>query len=94
MYGQFGSTQGTTLALKALTEYATLARSVSDDGEIQILVDNLMAEKYSYQKEEREKITLNNFAKNITGNGDREMRIVFQGTKEPLTLHSNASMAY
>jgi uncharacterized protein YfaS (alpha-2-macroglobulin family) len=35
-YGQFGSTQATTLALKALTEYASMVRSVREGGEMRI----------------------------------------------------------
>jgi hypothetical protein len=60
-YGQFGSTQGTTLALKALTEYAKIVRTAKQDGEITVLIDNKMAERLSYKKDTRGKMVLRDF---------------------------------
>lgn len=88
-YGQFGSTQGTTMALKALTEYAKLARAKRDDGEIQIFVNNKIAEKHYYEKEVREKLVLNDFVKNLNSNGEQTLRIVFNETPEPLPYSVN-----
>lgn len=83
-YGQFGSTQATTLALKALTEYANLVRTIREDGDIQIFVDNKLAEKLHYEKHDREKLVLKEFAKKLNRNGDQTLRIQFDGTTEPL----------
>jgi alpha-2-macroglobulin-like protein len=82
--GQFGSTQGTTLALKALTEFARLVRSTRDNGEIQIFVGDTLAEKHTYQKEARNRITLTGFAKHLKSDGEQSLKIHFIGTKEPL----------
>lgn len=81
-HGQFGSTQGTTLALKALTEYANLVRITREAGTIQILADNKLVDKLSYQKEVREKLILSNFIK--VNDGDQILRVRFEGTTEPL----------
>jgi hypothetical protein len=83
-YGQFGSTQGTTLALKALTEYAKIIRVTKDDGTIQISVDNRLAEKVGYERDVREKIVLNSFVKNLQSNREQKLRIAFIETSEPL----------
>lgn len=81
-HGQFGSTQGTTMALKALTEYANLVRTTREAGTIQILAGNKLADKLSYQKETREKLILSNFIKEH--DGDQILRVRFEGTTEPL----------
>lgn len=86
-YGQFGSTQGTTLALKALTEYANLVRTTREAGTIQILDDNKLVDKLRYEKDVRGKLILRNFVKDR--NGDQTMRIRFDGTSEPLPYSVN-----
>ncbi|HEY5916704.1 MAG TPA: TonB-dependent receptor plug domain-containing protein [Chryseolinea sp.] len=82
-YGQFGSTQATTLALKALTEYARIVRRTPESGEIQIFVDNKLVDKHAYEKDARGQLQLTAFAKHLT-DGDQKLRINFDGTKEPL----------
>ena len=84
IYGQFGSTQATTLALKALTEYASIVRTTRENGEIQIFADNSLVEKIGYEKDTRDKLTLKGFAKHLTSDGDQSLRVNFAGTKEPL----------
>lgn len=81
-HGQFGSTQGTTLALKALTEYAHLVRTTREAGTIQIFADNKLVDKLKYEKDVRDKLTLRDFIKE--NNGDQTLRISFDGTTEPL----------
>lgn len=81
-HGQFGSTQGTTLALKALTEYANLVRTTREAGTIQIFAHSKLVDKISYEKEVREKLILKNFINE--SNGDQTLRIRFDGTTEPL----------
>jgi hypothetical protein len=87
--GQFGSTQGTALALKALADYAYLVRTVREDGEIQILIDNTLAEKASYTKGTRDKIIMNNFTTTLNPDGAQTLRVMFAGTKEPLPYSVN-----
>lgn len=83
-YGQFGSTQATTLALKALTEYAGVVRSIRERGEIQVFADNSLVESIAYEKDARDKLTLKDFVKHLTSDGDQSLRVNFAGTKEPL----------
>ncbi len=87
--GQFGSTQGTTLSLKALTEYANIIRATSDDGEIQISVDNRLAEKVKYEKDAREKIVLNGFTRDLRHNHNQKIRIAFSDTRQPIPYAMN-----
>lgn len=82
-YGQFGSTQGTSLALKALTEYASLVRTMRDDGEIAVYINNELADRLNYEREAKEKLVLNNFSKNLPG-GEQDLRVRFNGTTNPL----------
>jgi alpha-2-macroglobulin-like protein len=82
-YGQFGSTQATTLALKALTEYARIVRRTPESGEIQIFVDNKLVDKQAYEKDARDQLQLTAFAGHLT-DGDQKLRINFDRTKEPL----------
>jgi alpha-2-macroglobulin-like protein len=82
-YGQFGSTQGTTLALKALTEYSKFIRSQRSDGTIEILVNGIQAEHSSYKKDAQEKIVMDTFRKSMN-NGDQKLRILFSTNDEPL----------
>ena len=81
-HGQFGSMQGTTLALKALAEYANLVRTTREAGTIQIFADNKLVDKLNYEKDVREKLVLRNFIND--SNGDQTLRIRFDGTTEPL----------
>jgi alpha-2-macroglobulin-like protein len=67
-YGGFGSTQATTLALQALTHFATHVREVRADGVIEIQVNGKSAERAAYSKTARDKIVMNNFAANLTAN--------------------------
>ena len=83
-FGQFGSTQATTLALKALTEYSGIVRSIRESGEIQVFSDNSLVESIGYEKDTRDKLTLKGFAKHLTSDGDQSLRVNFAGTKEPL----------
>jgi hypothetical protein len=82
-HGQFGSTQGTTVALKALTEYATLVRTTRDDGSIQILVNDELADELKYESESRGRLTSNKLARSLS-NGSNSLRIRFQETSNAL----------
>jgi alpha-2-macroglobulin-like protein len=87
-FGMFGSTQATILSLKALTEYARLARSTRDAGEIQVLVGNQIAERLPYQKEVRDPLVMNRFADRLI-DGEQTLRVHFDGTTEPLPYSVN-----
>jgi hypothetical protein len=82
-YGQFGSTQGTTVALKALSEYASLVRTTRDDGEIAVYINQEVSDHLNYKKDSREKLILNSFSKNLK-DGEQNLRVLFRGTTNPL----------
>ncbi|MCG8319954.1 MAG: MG2 domain-containing protein [Cytophagales bacterium] len=83
--GGFGSTQATATALKALTAYAQLLGTTPDDGEIQILVDHQIIERLPYEKETKEKLVLDTFARNFESNKVHSLRILYNGTGKPLS---------
>jgi hypothetical protein len=48
-YGQWGATQATVLALKAMTEYATLNKVAKADGSLRVLVNGKEVETFNYK---------------------------------------------
>lgn len=87
--GMFGSTQATVLSLKALAEYAVLARSTEHAGEIQVFVNQILAESLGYEKNTREKILMTSFARHLTRSGDQKVKIIFNDTPEALPYSVN-----
>ncbi|MCE7994751.1 MAG: TonB-dependent receptor plug domain-containing protein [Roseivirga sp.] len=83
-YGGFGSTQATSLALKALTEYAHLIKAKEEDGAIELLVDNSHIESLTYKAGNREKLSTSNFADLLNHNGKQQLKVRFKDTKEAL----------
>lgn len=81
--GYFGSTQGTTLALKALTEYARLIRTAREDGELAVYVNDALADRLAYKRDARGKLVLNNFSQALS-TGEQSLRVRFNGTENPL----------
>lgn len=82
-HGQFGSTQGTTVALKALTEYARLVRTTGDDGSIHVFLNDVLADQLHYESESRGKLSSNKFSQSLS-NGTHNLRIRFDETTDPL----------
>jgi len=82
-YGAFGSTQGTILALKALTEYAKQSKSVKEDGILEFYVDGKKVAEKPYKAGDKDAITIDSLQKYI-GAGKHEFKIKFAGTKNPL----------
>jgi TonB-dependent SusC/RagA subfamily outer membrane receptor len=86
-YGGFGSTQATTVCLQALTTYARTMRTAQDGGEIQLTVNNQPGGLVTYQKSTTEKLTLHDFADNLTSDGPQSVRVAFDKTKQPIPFH-------
>jgi TonB-dependent SusC/RagA subfamily outer membrane receptor len=86
-YGGFGSTQATTVCLQALTTYARTMRTIREDGEIQLTVNNQPGGLLTYKKGTQEKLTLNHFADNLTSDGPQSIRVAFDKTKQPIPFH-------
>lgn len=83
-YGRFGSTQATTLALKALTQYATLVRSARQDGNVVVSANDAHSiDAKWFTRETRERLVLNNFAGTLA-EGSNRMSVQFTHTTEPL----------
>jgi alpha-2-macroglobulin-like protein len=83
-FGMFGSTQATVLSLKALSEYALLARSTSASGDVVITVNGEKAQSVHYAKDTRDKIELTGFGHAFTANGDQNLKIQFANTQDAL----------
>jgi TonB-dependent SusC/RagA subfamily outer membrane receptor len=89
-HGYFGSTQGTILALTALTEYAKFSRKTQDDGLISLYLNGNALASTRYEKEQREEILLASLEKNMAA-GNQNFRVIFDETKEALPYSFNAS---
>jgi alpha-2-macroglobulin-like protein len=90
-YGKFGSTQANTLALQALTNYASLVRRTKDAGSIQILVNDAVIEEHAYSKDASGEIVLKNFHQQLNQNGKNLIRVRFMDTEYPLPYDLNVS---
>lgn len=82
--GVFSSTQGTILALKALTEYAKASKKTTEDGTIAIYIDgNKVAEK-NYKAGDKNEITAEGLEQFIKGDGKHTVKVKYIGVKNPL----------
>lgn len=82
-YGTFGNTQGTVLALKALTEFAKASKRTPGSGTIELFVDGKRVAERSYEAGEKGTIDIAGLEQYITP-GKRTIKVKFRGTKEPL----------
>jgi hypothetical protein len=82
-YGVFGNTQGTVLALKALTEYAKQSKKTAEDGTIEIYSGNKKIATHSYKAGESGTINIDSLGKNF-GEGKNDIKVKFVGTKTAL----------
>lgn len=82
--GVFSSTQGTILALKALTEYAKASKKTNESGTVEIYVDGKKAANRSYQAGEKGAIVVDGMEEFIKGDGKHEVKVKYVGVKNPL----------
>lgn len=82
-YGVFGSTQGTILALKALTEYAKYSKKTDENGTVQFFVDGKKVAEKSYKAGERDPIELKNLEKYLS-EGKEKLTVKYKGAKKAL----------
>jgi hypothetical protein len=82
--GAFSSTQGTILALKALTEYAKFSKKTNEDGIIVIYVDGKKASEMSYKAGDKGSIEVKGLENLIKGEGKHTIKVKYIGVKEPL----------
>ncbi len=82
--GVFSSTQGTILALKALTEYAKFSKKTSEAGTVEIYVDGKKVAEKSYKAGEKGAIVIDGMEEFIKGEGMHDVKVKYVGVKTPL----------
>jgi hypothetical protein len=82
--GVFSSTQGTILALKALTEYAKYSKKTNEDGTIEIYVDDKKVATKNYKAGETKAIVVDSLENKVSGDGKHTVKVKFVGVKEAL----------
>jgi hypothetical protein len=82
--GVFSSTQGTILALKALTEYAKFSKKTTEDGTIEVYVDNKKVETRNYKAGDKGAIEIDSLETAVKGEGEHIVKVKFVGVKTPL----------
>ncbi|CAN5358256.1 hypothetical protein BH09BAC5_BH09BAC5_02190 [soil metagenome] len=82
--GVFSSTQGTILALKALTEYAKFSKKTTEDGTIEIFVDNKKVETRDYKAGDKGAIEIDSLESYVSGDDEHTIKVKFVGVKTPL----------
>jgi hypothetical protein len=89
--GAFSSTQGTVLALKALTTYAIFNKRTKEDGHITIYIDGKAVAEHSYKAGERGEVLITGLEKFVTAEGKHVLRVKFRGVKNPLPYSVSAT---
>jgi alpha-2-macroglobulin-like protein len=82
-YGTFGNTQGTVLALKALTEYAKASRRAASDGTIEFYVGHKKVAEKTYSAGQKGNIVIAGLEEFVK-EGKHKLKVKFKDTKEPL----------
>lgn len=82
--GVFSSTQGTILALKALTEFAKFSKKTTEDGTIVIFIDGKKVSEKNYKAGDKGAIAVENLEQFIKGEGKHTLKIKYIGVKTPL----------
>ncbi len=77
-YGAFGSTQGTVLALKALTRYADYSRRTSASGVVIVRMNGKEIRRVSFDKGEKNAIELTDLAPSLVA-GPNSLEIELEG---------------
>ncbi|HEX8515455.1 MAG TPA: MG2 domain-containing protein [Bacteroidia bacterium] len=94
--GVFSSTQGTILALKALTEYAKFSKRTTEDGSIEIYVDGKKVAERSYKAGEKGAIEVQGLEQYLSAAGKHDVKVKYAGVKTPLpysvSVNWNTSM--
>jgi uncharacterized protein YfaS (alpha-2-macroglobulin family) len=83
-YGVFSTTQGTVLALKALTEFAKASKKTTEDGTIELFVDGKKVRTHSYKAGDKGAIVLDSLEKFVVGDGKHTIKVKHLGVKTPL----------
>jgi uncharacterized protein YfaS (alpha-2-macroglobulin family) len=82
--GTFSSTQGTILALKALTEYAKFSKKMNEDGTIELYLDGNKIATKSYKAGDQGEIAIDSLEQFVKTDGAHTMQVKFVATKTAL----------
>jgi uncharacterized protein YfaS (alpha-2-macroglobulin family) len=82
--GTFGNTQGTVLALKALTEYAKDSKKTNEDGTIIVSIDGKKVMEKSYKAGDKGAILFDSLERFIKEEGKHTLKVKYVGVKTPL----------
>lgn len=88
--GAFSSTQGTILALKALTSYAVYNKRVKEDGEIVVYVDGKKVAVKQYRAGDRGELLIAGLEKFVRGEGKHTIRVKYFGVKQAMPYSVSA----
>ncbi|NOS92261.1 MAG: TonB-dependent receptor plug domain-containing protein [Cyclobacteriaceae bacterium] len=88
-FGEFGSTQGTTLALKALSEYVRHFQDERESGEIELSINREPVKTISYQKEAHDAVEAD--LSSLFSASSASVQVRFKGTKIPLPYSLDVS---
>ncbi len=83
-YGVFSTTQGTVLALKALTEFAKASKKTTEDGTIEVFIDNKKIGIRNYKAGDKGALIIDSLEKFIVGDGKHTVKVKYLGVKTPL----------
>jgi hypothetical protein len=82
--GEFGNTQGTILALKALTSFAKYSKKTSEAGSIEVYIDGKKAQEKRYAAGEHEAISITGLGAELNTEGFHKIRVKYLGVKTAL----------
>ena len=89
--GVFSSTQGTILALKALTEYAKSSKKANEDGTVEVYVDGKKVAEKSYKAGDKGAIVIEGMEEFVKGEGKHDVKVKYVGVKTPLPYSVSAT---
>jgi len=89
--GVFSSTQGTILALKALTEYAKASKKTNESGTVEVFVDGKKVAEKSYKAGEKGSIVIEGMEEFVKGEGKHDVKVKYVGVKTPLPYSVSAT---
>jgi hypothetical protein len=82
-YGDFGNTQSTIMALKALTQFANFAKQTNEDGVLEMYVDGKKVAEQAYSAGEREAIVITGLEKYLS-DGKNKVELKYRNAQHPL----------
>ncbi|MCP4700894.1 MAG: hypothetical protein GY862_29175 [Gammaproteobacteria bacterium] len=81
--GGFGSTQGTVLALKALTQYARYSQKTDEAGDIEVWINGKKAASAHYDAGQREEVVIEGLSQ-FLAKGKHRIKVKYIGVTHPL----------